>query len=52
MIVLFCVLVSIVALLDFILLLFWELISGIFSLFSKIQYRRQRFHNKRRNERR
>ena len=48
MIVLFCTLAAIIALLDFILLMFTELIDAVLGLFPKI--RKQR--NKRRNERR
>ena len=46
MIVLFCVLVAVVALLDFILLMFIEIIGALFNLIHKIQYRRSQICKK------
>lgn len=44
MIVLFCVLVAVAALLDFILLMFSEAIAALFQLFNRITHRRRRFY--------
>lgn len=51
MIVLFCVLVSVVALLDFILLMFTEIISALLGTFTKIRNRRNRLKAKYRRKR-
>ncbi|MBR3236814.1 MAG: hypothetical protein IKF99_00090 [Oscillospiraceae bacterium] len=40
----FCVLVAIIALLDFILLMFSEIIAAVFKLFHRIKNRRHRFY--------